>query len=75
MFFTKEEAKKIIKYTSLQYFLLSDANPNIEACQALSESICVYDSGYYNAALGFILDIATGKRMERNRKKQHKKLS
>ena len=42
MFFTKEEAKKIIKYTSLQYFLLSDANPIlrlVKPCLNLSVSM------------------------------------
>lgn len=71
MFFTKEEAKKILEYSSLDCFASSSINYNNAACQALSEAICEGDD-YYNAALGFVLGVAAGKRIERNREREKK---
>lgn len=72
MYLTEEDAAKILEYSSLHYCLLNDNNPNISACRALLKVIRNDDSGYFNAAMGFILGVAAGKHIERERRKSHK---
>lgn len=69
MYLTESEAKRILDYSSLDCCILNDNNPNISACRALSKVIRDNDSGYFNAALGFVLGVVAGKRMERERRK------
>lgn len=72
MYLTEEEAAKVLEYSSLHCCFLNDDNPNISACRALSKVIRDNDSGYFNAAVGFILGVAAGKHIERERRKTYK---
>ena len=72
MYLTEEQARKILDNGFIDLAFLCNENPNLPACRALSKVIRNDDSGYFNAAVGFILGVAAGKRIERERRKTHK---
>lgn len=55
----------------MDLILLSDSNPNFPACRAMKDVIVKGNGDYYSAAIGFILGLAAGKHMERERRKAH----
>lgn len=71
MYLTEEQAKKILDNEIVDLILLSDSNPNFPACRDMKDVIVKGNGDYYSAAIGFILGLAAGKHMERERRKAH----
>lgn len=69
MYLTKEQAKKILDNEIVDLILLSDSNPNFPACRTMKDVIDRGNGNYYSAAIGFLLGLAAGKHMERERRK------
>lgn len=69
MYLTEEQAKKILDNEIVDLILLSDSNPNFPACRAMKDVIVRGNGNYYSAAIGFLLGLAAGKHMERERRK------
>ena len=72
-YFTKEEARSVIRKGSISLLTADEDNPNREAVMALREEIeqsHFQDSALWMACLGFILGRATGIREERARRKE-----
>ena len=69
MYLTEEQAKKILDNETVDLILLSDSNPNFPACRAMKDVIVRGNGNYYSAAIGFLLGLAAGKHMERERRK------
>lgn len=71
MYLTEEQAKKILDNGFIDLALLYNENPNLPACRAMKDVIVKGNGDYYSAAIGFILGLAAGKHMERERRKAH----
>lgn len=69
MYLTEEQAKKILDNEIVDLILLSDSNPNFPACRTMKDVIDRGNGNYYSAAIGFLLGLAAGKHMERERRK------
>ena len=69
MYLTEEQAKKILDNEIVDLILLSDSNPNFPACRTMKDVIVRGNGNYYSAAIGFLLGLAAGKHMERERRK------
>lgn len=69
MYLTEEQAKKILDNEIMDLILLSDSNPNFSACRTMKDVIDRGNGNYYSAAIGFLLGLAAGKHMERERRK------
>lgn len=69
MYLTEEQARKILDNEVVNLILLSDSNPNLPACRAMKDVIVRGNGNYYSAAIGFMLGLAAGKHMERERRK------
>lgn len=72
MYLTEEQAKKILDNEIVDLILLRDSNPNLPACRAMKDVIVESQGDYFSAAVGFMLGLAAGKHMERERRKSHK---
>lgn len=69
MYLSEEQARKILDNEVVNLILLSDSNPNLPACRAMRNVIVESQGDYFSAAIGFILGLAAGKHMERERRK------
>lgn len=69
MYLTEEQARKILDNEIVDLILLSDSNPNFPACRTMKDVIDRGNGNYYSAAIGFLLGLAAGKHMERERRK------
>ena len=72
MYLTEEQARKILDNGFIDLAFLCNENPNLPACRAMKDVIVKGNGDYYSAAIGFILGLAAGKYMERERRKSHK---
>ena len=72
MYLTEEQARKILDNGFIDLAFLCNENPNLPACRAMKDVIVKGNGDYYSAAIGFILGMAAGKHMERERRKSHK---